>query len=110
MLLEFLLSHEHVTALADAMKKVNVGDVVDKVSQSWNQVAVWTIENCFREISLNEDAIEPKQDDQPAQDQKEMFHLARATRIEVEEETIIEDIPTFDTLDDGWEKTILSAP
>jgi hypothetical protein len=39
-----------------------------------------------------------------------MFHLARATRIEVEEETIIEDIPTFDTLDDGWEKTILSAP
>jgi hypothetical protein len=29
MLLEFLLSHEHVTALADAMKKVNVGDVVD---------------------------------------------------------------------------------
>jgi len=30
-----------------------------------------------------------------------MFHLARAAGIEVEEETIIEDIPSFDTLDDG---------
>jgi hypothetical protein len=39
-----------------------------------------------------------------------MFHLARVARIEVEEETIIEDIPTFDTLDDGWEEAILSAP
>jgi len=39
-----------------------------------------------------------------------MFHLTRATRIEVEEETIIEDIPTFDTLDDGWEEAILSVP
>jgi hypothetical protein len=28
-LLEFLLSHEDVTALADAIKKVNVGDAVD---------------------------------------------------------------------------------
>jgi hypothetical protein len=39
-----------------------------------------------------------------------MFHLARAIGIEVEEETIIEDIPAFDTLDDGWEEAILSAP
>jgi len=39
-----------------------------------------------------------------------MFHLARAIGIEVEEETIIEDIPTFDTLDDGWEEAILSTP
>ncbi len=39
-----------------------------------------------------------------------MFHLARATRIEVEEETVIEDIPAFDTLDDGWEEAILSTP
>jgi len=28
----------------------------------------------------------------------------------VEEETIIEDIPSFDTLDDGWEEAILSTP
>jgi len=27
----------------------------------------------------------------------------------VEEETIIEDIPTFDTLDDDWEEVILST-
>jgi hypothetical protein len=39
-----------------------------------------------------------------------MFHLARATGIEVEEETIIEDVPAFDTLDDSWEEIILSAP
>jgi hypothetical protein len=30
-----------------------------------------------------------------------MFHFARAARIEVEEETIIEDILAFDILDDG---------
>jgi uncharacterized protein YabE (DUF348 family) len=41
---------------------------------------------------------------------KKMFHLARATGIEVHEETIIEDIPAFDTLDDGWEEAILFAP
>jgi hypothetical protein len=29
MLLEFLLSHEDVTALVDVIKKVNVGDLVD---------------------------------------------------------------------------------
>jgi hypothetical protein len=28
----------------------------------------------------------------------------------VEEETVIEDIPAFDTLDDGWEEAILFAP
>jgi len=28
----------------------------------------------------------------------------------VEEETIIEDVPAFDTLDDSWEEIILSAP
>ena len=28
----------------------------------------------------------------------------------MEEETVIEDIPAFDTLDDGWEEAILSAP
>jgi len=28
----------------------------------------------------------------------------------VEEETVIEDILAFDTLDDGWEEAILSAP
>jgi len=28
----------------------------------------------------------------------------------VEEETVIEDIPTFDILDDGWEEAILSTP
>jgi hypothetical protein len=39
-----------------------------------------------------------------------MFHLAKATRIEVEEETVIEDIPAFDILDDGWEEMILFAP
>jgi hypothetical protein len=39
-----------------------------------------------------------------------MFQLARATRIEVEEEIVIEDIPTFDTLDDGWEEAILFTP
>jgi hypothetical protein len=39
-----------------------------------------------------------------------MFHIARAAGIKVEEETIIEDIPTFDTLDDGWEEAILSMP
>jgi hypothetical protein len=49
----------------------------------------------------NEDATEPKQDDRPIQDQEKMFHLARVARMEVEEETVIEDIPAFDTLDDG---------
>jgi len=39
-----------------------------------------------------------------------MFHLAKVARIEVEEETVIEDIPAFDTLDDGWEEAILSMP
>jgi hypothetical protein len=34
MLLEFLLSHEDVIALTDAIKKVNVGDAIDWVSQS----------------------------------------------------------------------------
>jgi hypothetical protein len=34
MLIEFLLSHEDMTALADAIKKVNVGDAVDWVFQS----------------------------------------------------------------------------
>jgi hypothetical protein len=34
MFLEFLLSHEDVTALANAIKKVNVGDAIDWVSQS----------------------------------------------------------------------------
>jgi len=28
----------------------------------------------------------------------------------MEEETVIEDIPTFDILDDGWEEVILFAP
>jgi len=71
---------------------------------------VSTIKNCFRKASLNKDAAEPKQDDRLTQDQKEMFNLAKAIGIEVEEETIIEDIPSFDTLDDGWEEAILSAP
>jgi hypothetical protein len=39
-----------------------------------------------------------------------MFHFARAARIEVEEEIVIEDIPAFDILDDGWEEVILFAP
>jgi hypothetical protein len=39
-----------------------------------------------------------------------MFHLARVVGIEVEEEIVIKDIPTFDTLDDGWEEAILFAP
>ncbi len=34
MLLKFLLSHEDVTTLADAIKKVNVGDIIDWISQS----------------------------------------------------------------------------
>jgi len=44
---EFLLSHENVIALADVIKKVNVGDPVDWVSQSWDQVAVSTIKKYF---------------------------------------------------------------
>jgi hypothetical protein len=79
-------------------------------SQNWDQVVVSTIKNCFRKASLNEDATEPEQDDQLAQDQEKMFHLVRAAGIEVEEETVIEDIPAFDTLDDGWEEMILSVP
>jgi hypothetical protein len=47
MLLEFLLSHEDVIVLVDAIKKVNVGDATDWVSQSWDQVVVATIKNCF---------------------------------------------------------------
>jgi hypothetical protein len=39
-----------------------------------------------------------------------MFHLVRAIGVEVEEEIVIEDILTFDTLDDGWEQAILSTP
>jgi uncharacterized protein YabE (DUF348 family) len=39
-----------------------------------------------------------------------MFHLAKVAGIEVEEETVIEDIPAFNTLDDGLEEKILSAP
>jgi hypothetical protein len=110
MFFEFLLSHEDVTILVDVIKKVNVGDAIDWVSQSWDQVVASTIKNCFRKVGLNEDVAKPKQDDQPAQDQEEMFHLARTARIEVEEEIVIEDIPTFDTLDDGCEETILFAP
>jgi hypothetical protein len=34
MLLEFFLSHEDMIALVDVIKKVNVGDAVDWVSQS----------------------------------------------------------------------------
>jgi flavorubredoxin len=79
MLLEFLLSHEDVTALTNAIKKINVGDTVDWVSQSWDQVATSTIKNSFRNVGLNEDAIELEQDDRPTQDQEEMFHLAKAT-------------------------------
>jgi hypothetical protein len=110
MLLKFLLPHEDVTVLADAIKKVNVGDAVDWVSQSWDQVVASTIKNCFRKTSLNEDATEPEQDDRLAQNQQEMFNLARAAGIEVEEETVIEDILVFDTLDDGWEEAILLVP
>ncbi len=110
MLLEFFLSHEDVTALTNVIKKVNVGDAIDWVSQSWDQVATSTIKNCFQKAGLNKDAIEPERDDRPAQDQEEMFHLARAIGIEVEEEIVIEDIPAFDTLDYGWEETILSMP
>ncbi len=69
MLLEFLLSHEDVTALTDVIKKVNVGDTVDWVSQSWDQIVASTIKNCFRKASLNEDAAKPEQDDRSAQDQ-----------------------------------------
>jgi hypothetical protein len=58
---------------------------------------------------LNKDATEPEQDDRSAQDQEEMFHLARLAGIKVEEEIVIEDIPTFDSLDDGWEEAILYA-
>jgi hypothetical protein len=79
MLLEFLLSHEDVTALVDAIKKVNVGDIVDWVFQSWDQVIASTTKNCFRKAGLNENVAKPKQDDRPAQDQEEMFHLVRAT-------------------------------
>jgi hypothetical protein len=110
MLLEFLLSHEDVIALADAIKKVNVGDAIDWVSQSWDQVTASTIKNCFRKVGLNEDVVEPEQDDRPAQNQEEMFHLAKAAGIEVEEKIVIEDIPAFDILDDGWEEAILFAP
>jgi len=39
-----------------------------------------------------------------------MFHPARAAGIEVEEENVIDDIPAFDTLDDGWEEMSLSVP
>jgi hypothetical protein len=78
MLLEFLLSHEDVTTLANAIKKVNVGNAVGWVFQSWDQVAASTIKNCFRKACLNEDIAKPKQDDRPAQDQKEIFHLVRA--------------------------------
>ncbi len=68
MFLEFLLSHEYMIALVDAIKKVNVGDTVDWVSQSWDQVTTSTIKICFRKASLNEDAAELKQDDWPIQD------------------------------------------
>jgi hypothetical protein len=47
MFLEFLLSHEDVNALADVIKKVNVGDTIDWVAQSWDQVVASTIKNCF---------------------------------------------------------------
>jgi hypothetical protein len=110
MFFEFLLSHEDVITLADVIKKVNVGDVVNWVSQSWDQVVASTIKNCFRKVGLNEDATELEQDDQLTQDQEKMFHLARVAGIKVEEEIIIEDIPAFDTLDDGWEDAILFAP
>ncbi len=109
MLLELILSHEDVTALTNAIKKVNVGDAVDQVSQSWDQVVASTIKNYFQKVGLNEDATDSEQDDRPAQDQEEMFHLARVTGIELEEEIVIEDIPAFDILDDGWEEAILSV-
>jgi hypothetical protein len=55
MFFEFLLSHEDVIALVNAIKKVNVGDAVDWVSQSWDQVVASTIKNCFQKVGLNED-------------------------------------------------------
>jgi hypothetical protein len=63
MLLEFLLSHEDMTALIDVIKKVNVGDTIDWVSQRWDQVVASTIKNYFRKAGLNEDAAKPEQDD-----------------------------------------------
>ncbi len=99
-----------MTTLADAIKKVNADDAIDWVSQRWDQGIAWTIKKWFRKAGLNEDATEPEQDDRLAQDQEEMFHLARAVGIEVEEETVIEDILTFDTLDDGWEEAKLFVP
>jgi hypothetical protein len=45
MLLEFLLSHEDVTALVDVIKKVTVGDTIDWDCQSWDQVTASTIKN-----------------------------------------------------------------
>jgi len=47
MLLEFLLCREDVTTLADAIKKVNIGDAIDWVFQSWDRVVASTIKNCF---------------------------------------------------------------
>ncbi len=73
-------------------------------------VCHYGIKNCFRKAGLNKNAAEPKQDDWLVQDQEEMFHLVRAIGVEVEEEIVIEDILTFDTLDDGWEQAILSTP
>ncbi len=101
MLLEFLLSHEDVTALVDVIKKVTVGDTIDWDCQSWDQVTASTIKNYLWKASLNKDATEPEQHDRSAQDQEEMFHLARVARTEGEDETVIEDILAFDTLDDG---------
>ncbi len=68
MFLEFLLSHEDVTTLTDVIKKVNVGDVIDWVSQNWDQVVASTIKNYFRKAGLNEDAAEPEQDNWLVQD------------------------------------------
>jgi ribosome assembly protein YihI (activator of Der GTPase) len=100
MLLGFLLSHENMAALDDALKKINVGHAIHLISQSWIEVTATTIQNCFHQVGVNEVAIEAKQDDELAQEEEEMIQLAQEVVVEAPE-TVMENIPTYETLEDG---------
>ena len=76
MLLEFLLSHEYLAALDDALKKINVGHAIQWISQSWIEVTATTIQNCFHQVGVNQVAAKAEQDDELAQEEEEIIQFA----------------------------------
>ena len=101
MLLEFLLSHENMAALDDALKKMQCRPRHSMdLSKLWIEVTATTIPNCFHQVGVNEMAAEAKQDDELAQEDEEMIQFAQEVVVEAPE-TVMENIPTYETLE-GW--------